>query len=284
MALWSDSDVTEAMEKDLVRMRIALGTVNSHDINSTSQKAERRARYGTSWPILWPVAVLVVMSFIIRVFDVDRMISSRCYNAVNHVWPCERADPWLSFYRYGVYPPLLLGIASVISAIWARRIWSKMDLVEVQLIRLRSAFLCLLLLIGPGLLINGGLKSVWGRPRPLQCQEFGGDQTFRHVGEWTLQKFPNSSFPSGHASIAFFMMAPAFIMRSSEIWGRRLWMCGGLAYGLAMGFTRVLQGGHFLSDVLWAGMIVYLVGVGLSRWMFPVNDVAQINLEQKAAA
>ena len=35
-----------------------------------------------------------------------------------------------------------------------------------------------------------------------------------------------------------------------------------------MGFTRVLQGGHFVSDVLWAGIIVYFVGIALSRFMF----------------
>jgi lipid A 4'-phosphatase len=122
-----------------------------------------------------------------------------------------------------------------------------------------------MLLIGPGLLVNAGLKSLWGRPRPLQCEEFGGPMSFKPVGEIATQKFPNSSFPSGHAATAFFFIAPAFLVRRNNGRRRRGWFLAGIGYGSAMGFTRVLQGGHFVSDVLWAGIIVYFVGVGLSR-------------------
>ena len=73
------------------------------------------------------------------------------------------------------------------------------------------------------------------------------------------------SFPSGHAAVAFFMMAPAFVISANRRGARGAWIAVGICYGLAMGFTRVMQGGHFVSDVLWAGIIVYLVGVGLDR-------------------
>ena len=68
-------------------------------------------------------------------------------------------------------------------------------------------------------------------------------------------------------AVAFFMMATAFIVSCEQAAmpaGHWIAVWGSL-YGLAMGFTRVLQGGHFVSDVLWAGIIVYLVGVGLSK-------------------
>jgi membrane-associated PAP2 superfamily phosphatase len=44
-------------------------------------------------------------------------------------------------------------------------------------------------------------------------------------------------------------------------------LAGGLSYGLLMGVARMAQGGHFPSDVLWAGGMVYLVGLTLSRLM-----------------
>ena len=90
---------------------------------------------------------------------------------------------------------------------------------------------------------------------------------FLPVGEWATRSFPNSSFPSGHASVAFFLMGLGFVISPGRPWLRRGCFIGGMAYGMAMGFTRVLQGGHFLSDVLWAGAIVYFVGVALERFL-----------------
>lgn len=282
MVAWlSDRSIVREGRSD---MRISRGSESPYEVNSASPATEQRVTYGTNWPVLWPVVVMVFVSLFIRMFDLDRIVSGYCYDPIKRFWPCERSDPWLSFYRYGVFPPLLLGIGSLIAALWAHRIWPDVRLERIALIRARSWFLFLLIVIGPGLLVNGGLKSLWGRPRPLQCQDFGGELKFRQVGEWTQQKFPNSSFPSGHASIAFFLMGPAFIVRSSQFVARRLWFCGGLGYGCAMGATRVLQGGHFLSDVLWAGMIVYVVGVFLARSMFPHKAAAQVNQPLKAAA
>ncbi len=45
----------------------------------------------------------------------------------------------------------------------------------------------------------------------------------------------------------------------------------GTALGLGMGLTRVIQGGHFVSDILWAGALVYLTGAALA-WIILRND------------
>jgi membrane-associated PAP2 superfamily phosphatase len=41
-----------------------------------------------------------------------------------------------------------------------------------------------------------------------------------------------------------------------------LW--GGLVYGCIMGMARIIQGGHFLSDVLWSAGFVYLTALVLA--------------------
>ncbi len=104
---------------------------------------------------------------------------------------------------------------------------------------------------------------------------------FLPVGEWADRRFPNSSFPSGHAAVAFFLMGPGFVINSHRRWLRRACFAGGMGYGLAMGFTRVMQGGHFLSDVLWAGTIVYLSGVGLA-WLLLQQRVFPAEIKQSA--
>ena len=229
----------------------------------SDERAELQAR--NRWPVVVPLIVAFLASLVIRFFDLDRKISELHYDSVRQLWPCERADPWLSFYRYGTYPPVILGAVGGAVFLFGRRLWPSLDERQLKLLRLNGLFLALMLIIGPGLVVNLGLKSLVGRPRPLQCQEFDGQMAFRHVGEIAAHKFPNSSFPSGHAAVAFFMMAPGFLVGSNRPLARAAWILGGIFYGIAMGFTRVLQGGHFVSDVLWAGVIVYLVGGGLAN-------------------
>lgn len=233
-------------------------------MNHSSDRRNHVGDKSSSWPIWTPLIAMLVVSALVRLFDLDRQISSCFYDRESHYWPCERSEPWLSFYRYGIHPPLLLGIGGAVVFVLGNLLKRSIEPGRLQRWRRGGLFLALMILIGPGLLINGGFKSLGGRPRPLQCQEFDGSQTFRQVGEFTTQEFPNSSFPSGHASIAFFLMGPAFLFapRTRE---RRLWMVVGVSYGLAMGITRVLQGGHFATDILWAGLFVYLVGAILAR-------------------
>ncbi|WP_010582770.1 phosphatase PAP2 family protein [Schlesneria paludicola] len=218
------------------------------------------------WPIWIPLIGALLFSVMIRTYDLDRKIAALTYNAADNIWTLQRAEPLLSFYRYGIFPPLLVGTVGALALICGRWIWRDADVTRLQTLRRGGLFLLLLLAIGPGLLVNTGLKMMWGRPRPLQCQDFGGEFAFHLVGDWSTYDLPNSSFPSGHASIAFFLMGPAFIINPKQTRMRRYWLLGGLSYGLAMGVTRVLQGGHFLSDVLWAGIIVYFVAVALA-WL-----------------
>ena len=224
-----------------------------------------------NWPVWRPLVATLLLSLLIRKLDLDQKVSALFYDSVNRVWPFETAQPWLWFYRNGTLPPLIVGTIGALIAIFGSRLAYSNDPKKVKQIRLSGLFLALLLIIGPGLLVNASLKSVWGRPRPLQCVEFGGEKEFLPVGEWASQRFPNSSFPSGHAAVAFYLMGLGFVVSPRHLWLRRSCFAGGIAYGIAMGFTRVLQGGHFLSDVLWAGALVYFVGVGLA-WLLISHD------------
>lgn len=242
-------------------------------------------RVTNRWPIVLPLIGGVFASLVIRFFDIDRRVSSLFFDFERHEWPFVKADPWVSFYHYGTYPPLVIGVAGLVIWIFACRLWPDLETERSKALSRRGLFLGLMLLIGPGLLVNSAIKAAWARPRPLQCVEFGGDFEFRQVGDWEPQAFANSSswttappvvdfflsapilqsFPSGHAAIAFFLMAPAFLIDPKRNRLRAQWLCGGICYGVAMGATRVIQGGHFVSDVLWAGIIVYEIGAILDR-------------------
>ena len=71
-------------------------------------------------------------------------------------------------------------------------------------------FFALLLVIGPGILVNVVVKPCWNRPRPCNVVEFGGPRPFLPVWQWGDNK-NDASFPSGHAAMGFYLMAPAFV-------------------------------------------------------------------------
>ena len=123
-------------------------------------------------------------------------------------------------------------------------------------------FFAVFLILGPGILVNAVLKPNWGRPRPVQVRSFGGDRDFVAVG--LMSRYEDSkSFPSGHAAMGFFLMAPGFVLLRRNRRAAHVFFGLGLIYGGIMGVTRVVQGGHFTSDVIASGLIVYFTGLAL---------------------
>lgn len=223
------------------------------------------------WPIFRPMLFLVLVSLLIRWSDFDMWVSSFFYDAVNRTWTYELAEPWLTIYRQGTLPSIVLGVAGLVVAFFGRWILPRSAWRRSKAIQRAGLFLGLSLAIGPGLIVNVGFKELWGRPRPIQCTAFNGDREFLPVGTWALERRSNSSFPSGHAAVAFYLMMPGFVTAKRRPYLTAAFFLIGAAYGLGMGMTRVIQGGHFVSDVLWAGALVYLTGSALS-WLILRND------------
>src|SRR5260221_1869859 len=118
-----------------------------------------------------------------------------------------------------------------------------------------AAFLLLSLALGPGLLVNAALKDHWGRARPAQVTEFAGPQHFTPVLIPADQCARNCSFPAGHPAMGFYLVSFAFLVRDPR--RRRIAEGAVIAAGALLGVARMAQGGHFLSDVVFSGFLVY---------------------------
>src|SRR5262245_31731715 len=126
-------------------------------------------------------------------------------------------------------------------------------------------FLLVCLSVGPGLLANVGFKDQWGRARPKQIVAFGGSKHFTPALLPTDQCKRNCSFVSGEASSVF---APFYAAAAiAPQWAATLIVVGTVA-GLSAGSVRIVQGAHFLSDVVFAGLFMGLTVLALYRLMF----------------
>ncbi len=121
-------------------------------------------------------------------------------------------------------------------------------------------FLAVCLLMGPLAVANMGFKDNWGRARPRDVVEFAGNKVFTPPLWPSGQCARNCSFVSGEASSIFMVLfALALLFRSLS---RNLMVLAVLLGGLA-GLTRMAQGGHFLSDVIFAGVFMAMTAACL---------------------
>lgn len=132
-------------------------------------------------------------------------------------------------------------------------------------------FLVLCLVLGPGLTANMIFKETWGRARPFHVQEYGGTQTFTPALVRADQCESNCSFVSGEAS-ALYMLFFALALLSKR--RRTRLIAVGVAAGTLAGIVRIAQGGHFLSDVVFAGVFMALVARLLYWAVFEIGRAA----------
>jgi lipid A 4'-phosphatase len=116
--------------------------------------------------------------------------------------------------------------------------------------------------LGVGLLVNVILKNHWGRPRPIQVDQFGGDSPYITV--WQISSYceTNCSFVSGEGSTAFWFVSLALFVPEK-------WRAGAfvllLAFATVLSVNRIAFGAHFLSDVVIAWGLMAFILASLHR-------------------
>jgi len=116
---------------------------------------------------------------------------------------------------------------------------------------------------GSGVIVNLGLKQNFGRARPAEIVQFGGDKKFTRaaVVNWEYGK-ECDSFSCGHCSFALGFIAFFFLFRKRWI------LITALGYGLIVSLGRILQGGHFFSDFIFSWIVMLLTAKLLYDYMY----------------
>jgi lipid A 4'-phosphatase len=129
-------------------------------------------------------------------------------------------------------------------------------------------FLTAAWVLGPGLVVNGILKSFWGRARPVQTDWFGGAWPYSPPWLPVNHCAKNCSFVSGEAAASFCLVALAFVVPQRY---RAMTAISAVLFAVAIGWARIAAGGHYFSDVTIAWGVTLLM-ILVSRQLFPTED------------
>ena len=173
----------------------------------------------------------------------------------------ENLIPWLTG---GLFILVLVG------GIWLRLLHRPL----CGLNRNALIFIVVATALGPGLIVNAGLKDNWGRARPYQVEQFGGAKTFTPPLVPANQCTRNCSFVSGHAALAFSLVGFAFLAPAGRV--RRIALGAALGFGALIGLGRIAAGHHFLSDVVDAALISIAVSWLTHRWIVVHDGVTPV--------
>ena len=103
------------------------------------------------------------------------------------------------------------------------------------------------------IIVNVLLKGFWGRARPNDILELGGEGNFSAWFQYSDACSVNCSFVSGDASVGFSLIVLYLITKNQLFF----WLS--LLSGIILGAVRISEGGHFLSDILMSGLIIYFL-------------------------
>jgi undecaprenyl-diphosphatase len=154
------------------------------------------------------------------------------------------------------------GVAGIgiVGGLWAALLWHR---------RKTAQLAALLLVVGGGLLLNGALKLLFQRQRPVLAA--GLDPPLEMLATW--------SFPSGHVSgsVVFYgFLLMTLFARTSNRGARRAGVIAVTAMVVLVAYNRLYLGVHFATDVLaavaeglaWLAFCALL----LESWRLPARD------------
>jgi len=203
---------------------------------------------------LTALALTATVLFSITGLDIDA--ARRFYHPeLPDPWPVAKQPLWLLFYRSAPWVTgslAVMGAAMLVAGVIRK---------GSRRLRLHGLFLLLCVILGPGLIVNGILKDHWGRPRPRQIVEFGG--RLEYVPPLLPVVTQGKSFPCGHCSVGYLYATGWWVWRRSRPRWAAASLAGGSILGTLLGIGRMAAGGHFLSDVVWSGLIAWGVAHGL---------------------
>jgi membrane-associated PAP2 superfamily phosphatase len=220
--------------------------------------------------MLWLLPILFLIMITPFTPWLDMTITGLFYHAENPLLERFSFGPFFDFaFNYLVIPAWVVFILSALFLV--------LSYVSKKFKSWQSPCLVLLLtfIVGAGFFTHLMLKDHWGRPRPKQVSEFGGIQEFRpyYSPNFFNQPEPSKSFPCGHCTMGFYFFALALIgKRLNKKWMIYAGYSLAIGLGTLLGSVRIMQGGHFFSDVLFSACLMWLTALSMDFLVYSSQE------------
>lgn len=202
------------------------------------------------------------MVFLSELKNLDLEISSLFFDNGHFLWENQF---FANLIRKGI-PEIIVGAAALVFVIWlAGKIWCRVycGITDKVII-----FTTGTMFLGPIVIVNGIFKMFWGRARPRDIAEFGGDKSFSLPLQISDQCHWDCSFMSGHTAVAFWLLAPALL--TPQKW-RQSAVSAAIIFGIITAVVRVGQGAHFFSDVVFSALLMMVLIMIVYRKLYIRN-------------
>lgn len=219
-----------------------------------------------AFPLVIATLLILAVTPLFWLFPLDLMVQDYYFSQDgDKKWPSAELPFWKFFYQASW---ILAGLFAVVGTVLGIAASKK---ARLQPWGTRGWCLMLVVILGAGLIANVIFKDHYGRYRPRQIENYGGNYQYQPplvMGEQGAGK----SFPCGHATAGFAFYIFYFFWRRRH----QKWALAALGWasllGLTFGFGRAAAGAHFLSDTLWAGYFMFL-----TSWLvyYPIMRVPQ---------
>ena len=199
------------------------------------------------------LSIAAVVGIVFAIWpQLDVAIAALFYDPARHAFAAWYSDR-VEYARDAASLLIMLCVAPAFLALAGKIMFPQRHM----LIPGRAAlFLIVTLALGPGVLTNVFLKSHSARMRPVDIVELSGKERFTPWWDPRGDCPDNCSFVAGEASGGFWTLAPAAL--TPPQW-RAFAYAGAIVFGAALGVLRMAAGGHFFTDVVFAGALMYVL-------------------------
>jgi len=211
--------------------------------------------------LIYPLAILIVLSTLINLLDIDKILADYIYGLQGNTWALK--DSWITeqvLHKGGRTASLLLASAvlGLLAASYCLKDWNQH----------RKPLAYLFAAVAGSSLLVSLFKSLLAVSCPWEFERYGGSLNYHTVYEQLGLRNGEGCFPAGHASAGYAWIALYFfwLERSSNL--RRAGLVFPLVAGIAFGFAQQVRGAHFISHDVWTLAICWFYSLALYLLMF----------------
>lgn len=200
----------------------------------------------------------IALLLVFELTNLDILINNFFYNSELKEFSLRDHPFMTQVMHHGLKNAMyVLGLASILLGIWLLK--NSKTLLLKKHVALASVGVILI----PALIAS--LKQITNKHCPWSLDIYGGQVPYTGLFETHLSHLGvGQCFPAGHAAGGFMWFSWAIALWFIYPKLAKIILIAAIALGLILGISRMMQGAHFLSHVLWTAWVAWALSLILA--------------------